>query len=97
MKNIPKGTIIEVAPVIAIPKSDPLWNVEGLLDNYYLEWGDTIAMGLGFASLYNHSNRPNVERHDFFDMQVTKFVTIKNVEKDNEITIKYRCPPWWNK
>ena len=63
---IQKGTVIERVPVLIIPiehladgKANPA------LNKYFYEWSPTsVAVSLGYGSLYNHSYTPNAD-YDF--------------------------------
>src|SRR5262245_37487262 len=60
-KLIRKGTIIERAPVILLPIGEVFSDApRTMLANYVFVWGsDSVAVVLGYGSLYNHSYQPN--------------------------------------
>ncbi len=91
-KNIYTGEVIEICPVIVIP-----CHASGLLSktplvNYYFTWGkgqETVAVCFGFGSMYNHSYDPNATYKKHFDNLMIDFVAVKNIKKDEEITVNY--------
>lgn len=97
-RNLPKGTIIEIAPVIVLPKTDSVWeHNESILDNYYYAWKvngkDACALALGYGSLYNHSYNPNAQYNQDYKNERLKIVAIKDIEEDQEITVNYNGDP----
>jgi SET domain-containing protein len=55
-----KGEVIEVCPVVRLDPA-PVGSL-GALDHYVFKWGPdgkTLAVALGYGSLYNHSATPN--------------------------------------
>ncbi|MDP3784786.1 MAG: SET domain-containing protein [bacterium] len=91
-QNIKRGDIIEVCPVILIPKND-VSNLKGsILINYYFYFGkkkDMLAIALGFGSIYNHSYEPSATYKKKTKGSVIEFVAIKNIKKGEEITVNY--------
>jgi hypothetical protein len=54
-RPIRKGEVIETCPVLVLPASVVEDFTVGV-GPYVFEWGtDTVALALGFGSLYNHS------------------------------------------
>jgi SET domain-containing protein len=86
------GETIELAPVVEVsevPEADyPLKKTE--LFNYYFRWRENVvAVGMGFASLYNHSWEPNATYKKKVEEDLLEFVAIKDIAKDEEITVNY--------
>jgi SET domain-containing protein len=86
------GETIELAPVVEVsevPEADyPLKKTE--LFNYYFRWRENVvAVGMGFASLYNHSCEPNATYKKKVEEDLLEFVAIKDIAKDEEITVNY--------
>lgn len=91
--SIPKGTVIERVPVIVVPMREILTNAQrSVLLDYAFEWrSGTVAIALGYGSLYNHSYRPNAQ---VFTSRLTKiFVAIRNIQRGEEITFNYNGVP----
>lgn len=92
-KNIKKGEIIEICPVILIPKNDLSILNGSLLMEYFFYLGkakDQIAVVLGFGSIYNHSYTPNAKYKINLKSKSVTFSAIENIKKNNEITFNYK-------
>lgn len=88
--DIPEETVIERAPVLVMPEEDV---EDAKIADYVYAWGrGTVALALGYGSLYNHSYRPNA-RYDDIGVQTKVFTTIKPVRAGEEITINYNGDP----
>lgn len=95
-RNFKKGEIIEICPVIVLPAEE----IDSLeltqLYNYYFAWGldsKDAAIALGYGSLYNHSYIPNARYYKDLDNRLLKYVCIRDIQEDEEITINYNCDP----
>ncbi len=96
-ERIPAGTVIEVAPVIVMQKTDRQHLDQTLLHDYIFEWGklkDKCCMALGLVPIYNHSYKSNCEYFMDFEDDSIMVKTIRVVEKDEELTINYNGD--WN-
>jgi uncharacterized protein len=90
---IARGTVFEKVPVIVIPdkmfvgqKDNPYRN------NYFFMWGKgTVAIVLGYGSLYNHSYTPNA-RYEHGPL-VLSFRALRDIAAGEEITINYNFDP----
>ncbi|MBL8817672.1 MAG: SET domain-containing protein-lysine N-methyltransferase [Planctomyces sp.] len=86
---IPKGTVFERVPVLVMPAHEVLTEEETLLSHYVFEWGkDTVALALGYGSLYNHSYSPNA-RYDDAGRMTKYYTAVKDIQPGEEITINY--------
>ncbi|QDU62233.1 SET domain protein [Planctomycetes bacterium Pan216] len=93
-RTIPKGVIFERCPVLVLP-NDEIFpeNGESKLSYYVFEWGkDTVALALGYGSLYNHSYSPNA-RYDDAGVQTKIFSALREIQAGEEITINYNGEP----
>lgn len=90
---IQKKEVIEMCPVIVLPQSDYPHLQQTLLRNYYFMWSkkkDTVAIGLGFSSLYNHSyDHANATYQKFFEEKFLTFIALQDIKKDEEILVNY--------
>ncbi|MBI5138494.1 MAG: SET domain-containing protein-lysine N-methyltransferase [Candidatus Vogelbacteria bacterium] len=90
--KIKKGEIIEKCPVVIIPAVElPDINKTTLLNYYFCFAKDESkwAIALGFGSLYNHSYEPNATYTKDYKNSLIYFTAIKDVLKDEEITVNY--------
>jgi len=95
-KLIKQGQIIEVAPALVIPKSQSESVEMTTLSDYVFEWGDdgeSLAIALGYGSLYNHSYSPNAEYCQDFDAKLFEITALKDIQKGEEININYNGEP----
>ncbi|MBX2871945.1 MAG: SET domain-containing protein [Saprospiraceae bacterium] len=93
---IPKGSIIEIAPVLVIPGVQRKTLDKTIIHDYYFIWGakdQQVALILGNGSIYNHSFDPNAEYQPDFDGQTMSFFALENIEAGIEITVNYNGNP----
>lgn len=93
---IAEGAVIEICPVIVLDGEDRMQLDQTELYNYYFLWGekeDKCAIALGYGSLYNHSFQPNARYLADFAADNLHFVTIKDIEAGEEITVNYNGNP----
>lgn len=102
-KNIKKGEVIEVAPILILEFTDFIETRWNLLFEYYFWLDDYVVLALGFASLYNHSKNPNCKYEiSRTDKKIT-FTATKDISKDSEIDFNYKgsanpkTPLWFEK
>ena len=95
-RNFKRGEVIETCPVIVLPPEE----IDSLeltqLYNYYFSWGPDskdAAIALGYGSLYNHSYSPNARYYKDFENSLLRYICIRDIQKDEEITINYNCDP----
>jgi uncharacterized protein len=97
ISNLKKNTVIEIAPVIVMPKKDRLHIDKTLLHDYIFEWGDQknqCCMALGYVPLYNHFHRSNCEYEMNYKKQSITVKTIRAIKAGEELTINYNGD--WN-
>ncbi len=104
--DIKKGEVIERCPVILVPRHDTSNLSESILVTYFFYFGknkETLAVALGFGSIYNHSYKPNATYKPVLRQKVIEFTAIKDIKKDLEITVNYnfgspkdKTPLWFN-
>src|SRR3954464_6466056 len=88
---IRKGEVIERVPMLVLPAEET--EDSSVLSNYCFAWGrNTIALALGYGSIYNHSYRPNA-RYDDVGPQTKQFTALKDIPPGQEITVNYNGNP----
>lgn len=90
--NIKEGDLIETCPVIETRLQDYAHLKKTKLRDYYFMWDKNnkkVAICLGFGSMYNHSYSPNATYKKNFKENIVNFIAIKNISKDEEITVNY--------
>jgi SET domain-containing protein len=96
-EDISKKTVVEMSPVIVMPKKDRLLIDKTLLYYYIFEWGpkrDKCCMALGYVPMYNHSYTSNCEYEMDYDNEYMVIRTVRDVKAGEELTINYNGE--WN-
>lgn len=90
------GEVIEVCPVLVIPKAELPIIHKTVLHDYYFLWGedlDECAIALGFGSIYNHELHPNANFIiDLFNKTID-IEAIRPIGPGEEISLNYHGEP----
>ena len=98
---IAAGELIERSPVL------PIGSVESEsagLNDYSFAWGEDVegfepgkecAVGLGYLSLYNHSDRSNVSLTRHYEANEMSIRALRDIAEGEELTINYDVPLWF--
>ncbi|MDR0793266.1 MAG: SET domain-containing protein [Chitinophagaceae bacterium] len=104
-KNIVKGTVVEISPVIVLSIKDRKTIEQTLLHNYIFAWGNSCkkaAVALGYISMYNHSYNANCNYEMDYDNEIMYIRAVKNIKKGEELSINYNAahndttPVWFH-
>lgn len=90
------GDLIEATPVILIPPGDWTNIAPTVLADYVFNFGpekDHLAVALGLGSLYNHSYTPNARYFKDWEQRTIRFVAVRAILPDEEITVNYNGAP----
>jgi SET domain-containing protein len=91
-RNIATGAVIERVPVAIVPLKlfrDP---DDPALARFFYEWGSsTVAISLGYGSLYNHSYTPNAVYVE--GPKVMTYRALRTIKAGEEITVNYNGEP----
>lgn len=93
---IQTGEVIEICPVLIIPKSELPIIHKTVLHDYYFLWGNDLeecAIALGFGSIYNHELHPNANFILDIYNKTIDIEAIKPIEAGDEITLNYHGEP----
>jgi uncharacterized protein len=92
-RAITQGAVIERVPVAVIPIKHVAngWANLALAKYFYVWSPTTIAVSLGYGSLYNHSYTPNADYEQ--GTQVLVYRALRDIEAGEEITINYNGSP----
>jgi SET domain-containing protein len=88
-RNLKRGTIIENAPVILVPRAESIDAQMSFLNRYLFQTENRRAcvIGLGWVSMINHSDKPNC---NFFANSVMLTIkTTRGIKKGEELYIDY--------
>jgi SET domain-containing protein len=90
-RKIPRGKVFEVAPIIYMPRRFCRRMSHTPVDSYRFEfWGDTTAIVLGYASVYNHSQKgANCEYNINRRSKTYSFYATKDIPAHTEILHDY--------
>jgi SET domain-containing protein len=98
---ITAGELIERSPVL------PIGSVESEspgLNDYSFAWGEDVegfepgkecAVGLGYLSLYNHSDTSNVSLTRHYEENEMSIRALRDIAAGEELTINYDVPLWF--
>ncbi len=95
LQDIPANTLIESAPVILCHQDllKELTAIHGhtILNDYPFGWGrdGLMAIGMGYAGIYNHKAYPNVTWRPNYDVVSLEYRTNRDIEKDEQLFIRY--------
>lgn len=90
LSDFQPGDVIEECPVLVISGEDSCHIDQTSLYNYYWEWkGESIALALGYGSLYNHADLPNARVMKNFKDSSMKVVCVRPIKSGDEITVHY--------
>lgn len=95
-EKIKKGALIEICPVIVLPKKETKIIHETVLHDYYFLWGESqkkSAMVLGWGMIYNHSYEPNAKYLLDYENNTVDFYAIKKIKPGEEIMVNYNGEP----
>ena len=93
IEDIHADSLIELCPVIVIPGEQAKQIVRGhTLYEYYFEWqDDSIALSLGYGSVYNNSPHPNAFFELDFENEIIVIKASENIPAGNEILVDYHA------
>ena len=90
--EVRKGDLIEVAPLVIIPKKE-IENIHATkLHDYYFLWPQpegSACIALGYASLYNHNFTPNAQIIMDIEKQEFEITCIRSIDAGDEIFVDY--------
>lgn len=90
--DIVAGSLLEVCPVIIIPR-EQLPSIDAtVLHDYYFFWGEEeqdACIVLGLGSLFNHSDKPNAECVPDYEHQNFQYFASRDIKAGEELTIDY--------
>ena len=92
-EDIARDSVIEICPIIVLPGEQAREIVRGyVLYEYYFEWKkDSIAIALGYGSLYNHSEHPNAIFEPDYKGQYIIFRSLMEIPAGQEIVVDYHA------
>lgn len=103
--DIPAGVVVEVCPVIVVPHPEVEHLFKTHAGDYSFEWdefeGDpakkNAALLLGWSSLLNHHDQPNMDWSWDIEAQTVSFFTIRDIKSGEELCFDYGGALWFPK
>ncbi len=95
-EQIKKGDLIERCPVLVLEKKFTEQIDKTPLYDYYFIWGkndESIAIALGYGSIYNHSFEPNAEYVPNYEDAQLEFYALRDISEGEEILVNYNGTP----
>ena len=92
-RDIVKGEVIEICPIIEIPVHDTANLKESILVTYFFFYGkkkERALIALGKGSIYNHSYEPNAKYTINLKDKTIVFVALSDIKANKEITFNYK-------
>ncbi len=89
---IPRGTIVEISPVIVMGPEDRILLDKTPLHDYIFEWGDDrsrCCMAMGYVPVYNHASPSNCEYEMDYEDDTITVTTVRDIEAGEELFINY--------
>lgn len=84
------GCLVELCPIIVVPKEQIATLDNTLIYNYYYEWqSGSAAVALGLGSLYNHSFAPNATYELDEKSNTIVIRAIADIQAQEEVTFNY--------
>ncbi|OBZ90355.1 SET domain-containing protein 7 [Choanephora cucurbitarum] len=91
-----RNTLIEISPILFFNAAE--YEEHGkytILDHYTYCWKDGFALALGLGSMFNHDNSPNVGFIRDIPNKLIRYVTLRPIEKGEELCISYGQHLWF--
>jgi len=95
------GDTVERSPVLPLALADS--ECPGLND-YGMAWeenhdnptpGRESCIGLGYLSIYNHSDTPNARLEHHYDTDEISVIALRDIVAGEEVTYDYVVPLWF--
>ncbi len=93
---IVRKEVIEVCPVIVVPRRHWTHVNKTILGDYAFDWGRDnrdVSIVLGYGMLYNHSHTPNARFRLRLAPQVYDFIALRDIDPGEEIFTNYNGDP----
>ena len=88
--DIKAGTVVEVSPIILIPRAAEKALEVAEIDGYPFIWSDThLALAMGLGSFFNHAYEPNIKFEFSVPEQEISFRATKDIQQGEEVCINY--------
>jgi SET domain-containing protein len=98
-ENIKEGEVLEICPFVDMGMTRG--ETSPVLIDYRFNWPQGVewekqVIGLGFSSLYNHSNDANANWRSIHEENVFEFYATRDISAGEEIFVWYGGVEYWN-
>ncbi|KAI7904777.1 uncharacterized protein BX663DRAFT_451440 [Cokeromyces recurvatus] len=95
-ERITKNTLVEISPILFFNSKE--YEEHGrftVLDHYTYCWPGGFGLALGLGSMFNHDSSPNVGFIRDIPNKLIRYVTLRDIEKEEELCISYGNHLWF--
>ncbi len=93
--RVAPGQMVECSPILVCPAGTIPEHGHPLSEHVFA-YGDAVAVGLGYSSLYNHSRNPNC-RWEFDEaLPAVRILAVREILGGEELTVDYAIPLWFS-
>jgi len=92
MEDLEADNLIEICPLIIIPKDQVSKVHDTIIHDYYFlydEEAEDACIPLGYGCLYNHSRTPNARIAFDYDAKCIHVISTSLIKSGEEVTIDY--------
>lgn len=98
-ESISEGEVFEICPFIDLGLRPG--DVSPILLDYRFNWPQGVSwekqvVGLGYSSLYNHSDNANANWKSNYENKTFEFYATKDISPNQEIFVWYGGDDYWN-
>ncbi|KAI8639680.1 hypothetical protein BD408DRAFT_420909 [Parasitella parasitica] len=91
-----RNVLVEISPILFFNAEEYANHGKyTVLDQYTYCWPGGFALALGLGSMFNHNSSPNVGFIRDIPNNLIRYVTLRRIEKDEELCISYGSHLWF--
>ncbi|KAF1800618.1 histone lysine methyltransferase Set7 [Mucor lusitanicus] len=91
-----RNVLVEISPILLFNAEEyDTYGKHTVLDQYTYCWQGGFALALGLGSMFNHNSTPNVGFIRDIPNKLIRYVTLRRIEKDEELCISYGNHLWF--
>lgn len=95
-ERLDRNTLVEISPILLFNQEEyALHGKYTVLDQYTYCWQGGFALALGLGSMFNHDSSPNVGFIRDIPNKLIRYVTLRDIEKEEELCISYGNHLWF--
>ncbi|KAG2203619.1 hypothetical protein INT47_011713 [Mucor saturninus] len=95
-ERLVRNTLVEISPILLFNEEEYASHGKyTILDQYTYCWQGGYALALGLGSMFNHDSSPNVGFIRDIPNKLIRYVTLRDIEKEEELCISYGNHLWF--